>query len=144
MGLSGVSLQYLIHWTGPLLLRVPVSFKKPHHDPHKGYAQMTADTFNLIRSYINHNDCRCNKCSGGMSENQTHKILYIKKCIWQQIAAKSAMCRICKSSPVACNRESSTCIHLFEHLYLQPVGQITQICRNRRTCSKAGMARNCL
>ena len=39
---------------------------------------MTANTFNLIRSYINHNDCRCNNHSGGMCENQTHKILYIK------------------------------------------------------------------
>ena len=47
--------------------------------------------------------------------------------------------KIYKPKCVTCNRDSSTCIHVFEHLYLQPVGQTTQIYKNCRTCNKAGI-----
>lgn len=53
-----------------------------------------------------------------MSENQIHNILYIQNAYDSEIVAKSAMCRIYKSELIAYNRESSTCIHLFEHLYI--------------------------
>ena len=81
------SLQYLIHWIGPLLLRVPTSFRKPHINPHKRLhiVPIYIATFPYIHNKISINCCSgCLVCDSQPPDPQS---TYIK---WQCIHCVSA------------------------------------------------------